>query len=119
MRILRERITFEDLKDPGRMGEGRTWFADIVKCVVDVERGLVAINAELHSDLEGLLLQDGSDNRDLYGINILLETAEIEYDALINLPRNRDAGYLRAGRTVADPVVRQKIDTIVRKWIEM
>ena len=33
--------------------------------------------------------------------------------------RNREAGYPRAGRTVADPAARQKIEEIVNKWIEM
>jgi len=67
----------------------------MVKCVVDTKKKIVALNAELHSDLESLLLESGSDNRNLYGININLETFEIEYDLLINPPRNREAGHLK------------------------
>jgi len=41
-------------------------FGNMVKAVVDVDRALVAVDAELHSDLEALLLQTGQ-NRKLMG----------------------------------------------------
>ncbi len=91
----------------------------MIKCVVDIEKDLLAINAELHSDLEKYLLDNGSNNRDLYGINILLDDFEIEFDSLINPPRNREAGFPRVGRDVADPVAREKIVEVVNKWIEL
>ena len=53
--------------------EEETYFDDMIKCVVDVKREVLAINAELHSDLEELLLESGSDQHDLYGINILFD----------------------------------------------
>ncbi|MCI8522402.1 MAG: hypothetical protein HFI62_04265 [Lachnospiraceae bacterium] len=86
---------------------------------MDIEKDLLAINAELHSDLEKYLLDNGSNNRDLYGINILLDDFEIEFDSLINPPRNREAGFPRVGRDVADPVAREKIVEVVNKWIEL
>lgn len=46
-------------------------FGDMVKAVVDIERGIFAVDAELHSDLEAALLQDGSKQRNLWGINIV------------------------------------------------
>lgn len=60
---------------------------------------------------------NGSKQEHLYGFNLLYDDKSIEYDSLINPPRNRDAGYPRAGRTVADPAARTKIEEIVRKWI--
>ena len=44
---------------------------------------------------------------------------EIEFDSLINPPRNREAGYPRVGRGVADPKAREKIVEVVKKWIEL
>ena len=70
-------------------------------------------------DLEQLLLQDGSKQSALYGINILYDTWEVEYDSLINPPRNREAGFPRAGRYVADPAAREKIEEVVKKWIRI
>ena len=97
--------------------EEEVFFEDMMKCVADLERELLAVNADLHSDLEELLLLDGSKQEHLYGFNLLYDDKSIEYDSLINPPRNRDAGYPRAGRTVADPAARTKIEEIVRKWI--
>lgn len=96
-----------------------TYFFDMIKCVVDIRRRLIALNAELHSDLEEHLIENGSNQEDLYGINILFAEKEIEFDSLINPPRNRAAGYPRAGRYVADPNARKKIEEVVREWIEM
>ena len=45
-------------------------FGDMVKAVVDVGRGIMAIGAELHSDEEAQLLEDGSRQMDLWGVNL-------------------------------------------------
>lgn len=114
MVILREPVSREHLIHI----EENTFFEDMMKCVADIDRGLLAVNADLHADLETLLLENGSNQKSLYGFNIIYDDWEIEYDSLINPPRNRDAGYPRAGRTVADPVAREKIEEIVEKWIQ-
>lgn len=115
MIVINEKIDIERLKQI----EDESFFEDMIKCVVDIDQGKLAVNAELHSDLEQFLLELGSSQRSLYGINILFDEREIEFDSLINPPRNREAGFPRAGRTVADPIARQKIEEIVKKWIEM
>jgi hypothetical protein len=60
----------------------------MVKAVVDVEKEIMAVDAELHADEEALLLEKGSRQEDLWGINIYPEMPEnerIEFDAMINL----------------------------------
>ena len=113
MLILRSPVTRDELLHI----EEETYFEDMIKCVADIDRKLLAVNADLHADLEALLLEDGSRQSSLYGFNILLDDWEIEYDSLINPPRNRNAGYPRAGRTVADPAARECIREVVDKWI--
>ncbi len=113
MNIIKSRTKLQELE------EKEEYFEYMTKAVVDIERELVAVNAELHSDLKELLLQDGSDQHFLYGINLLFDEHEIEYDSLINPPRNREAGFPRVGRGVADPEARKKIEEVVEKWIEM
>ena len=98
--------------------ENETFFDDMIKCVADIDNDKLAVNADLHADLEELLLQSGSRQSSLYGFNIIYDDWSIEFDSLINPPRNRDAGYPRAGRTVADPNARKKIKEIVDKWIK-
>ena len=115
MQILDRIINKEDLIHL----EQEEFFEDMMKCVVDIDKELIAVNAELHSDLEELLLENGSEQKYLYGINILYDDWEIEYDSMINPPRNREAGFPRVGRYVADPIAREKIEQVVRKWIEL
>ena len=91
-------------------------FGDMVKGVVDISRGLLALDAELHADLEGYLLENGSVQKDLWGINLYPDEADdfIEYDSLINIRPmhgNRSRG-------VDSPEVRQKIAEVVAKWTE-
>ena len=57
--------------------------------------------------IEQMLLENGSDQKSLYGFNIYFD-GEIEYDSMINPPRNREAGFPRVGRDVVDPVAREK-----------
>ncbi|MBR0173202.1 MAG: hypothetical protein IJQ21_10480 [Lachnospiraceae bacterium] len=89
---------------------------EMVKAVADIDKGILALNAALHSDLEQLLLEHGSDQKALYGFNVYYD-GEIEYDSMINPPRNREAGYPRAGRDVADPIARERIKELVERWI--
>lgn len=66
-----------------------------------------------------MLLDHGSNQESLYGINIYYDTGEVEFDSVINPPRNRAAGYPRVGRYVADPAAREKIEEVVKKWIDL
>jgi hypothetical protein len=82
-RIVREPIPRSHLASIAR-----EQFGDMVKAVVDIERRIIAIGAELHSDDEALLLDDGSRQRDLWGINLYPDEpgdAWIEFDSMINV----------------------------------
>ena len=83
MKILQEAIAIDELK---KMAADT--FGDLVKAVVDVARQVVAVDAELHSDLEALLLEDGSKQKDLWGINFypaIKGNDFIEFDSMINM----------------------------------
>jgi hypothetical protein len=45
-------------------------FGSLVKAVVDIGRGIMVIDAEMHADEEALLLDGGSLQADLWGINL-------------------------------------------------
>ena len=58
-------ITVEELKElAGKM------FGDMVKADVDVARRLIVVDAELHADIEQYMLDNGSQQDDLWGINL-------------------------------------------------
>lgn len=75
--------------DPGELARlARLFFEDMVKYVVDVERGVAAVGGELHADAEQLLLGSGSRQSDLWGANYYPgrgRDACIEYTSLINI----------------------------------
>lgn len=69
------------------------FFEDMVKYVVDVERGVAAVGGELHADAEALLLEHGSRQSDLWGANYypgLGPDECIEYTSLINIRPSQD-----------------------------
>jgi hypothetical protein len=64
------------------------FFEDMVKYVVDVERGIAAVGGEMHADAEQALLEDGSRQPDLWGANYYPGRGReecIEYTSLINI----------------------------------
>ena len=112
MKIVRESLSLAELKQMAI-----DTFGDLVKAVIDVDRALIAVDAELHSDLEALLLEDGSKQKDLWGINLYPEIQGnefIEFDSMINMrpsQGNRSSG-IENGET------RKKIIEIVVKRIK-
>jgi hypothetical protein len=66
-----------------------TMFGELVKAVVDVEKELLVVDAELHADEEKELLGMGSKQENLWGINLYPddfgEDDFIEFDSMINL----------------------------------
>jgi hypothetical protein len=94
-----------------------TQFGDMVKAVVDVERGVMAIGGELHADEEATLMDDGSRQQDLWGINLYpaeSEEAWIEFDSMINVRPSQG----NRSRNVEDNVRRDRIREIVTRLVE-
>ena len=77
-------------------------FEDMVKYVVDVDRGVAAVGGELHADAEEALLEHGSRQDDLWGANYYPGRGReecIEYTSLINIRPARD----NRGMEIEDP----------------
>ena len=111
-RIVRERLTRSEL-----VTIASEQFGDMVKAVVDVEREIMALGGELHSDEEALLLDDGSSQSNLWGINLYPSADEadwIEYDSMINV-RPSQGNRMRG---VEDAGLRAKIRRIVNELVE-
>ena len=111
MVILDKPITREELV---RLAEN--FYGDMIKGVVDVDQELLALDAELHSDLEGLLLKEGSQQEALWEINLYPEADEedfLEFDSLINIrPRQGNRS-----RDVENGEIRERIRSIVNKYM--
>jgi len=111
MKLVDKKITNEELK---QMSE--KMFDHLVKAVVDIEKEIMVVDAGLHVDEEFLLLEQGSEQKNLWGINIYPARTDegwIVFDSMINTrpPQNRTRG-------VDNPVVREKIIKIVSRLVE-
>lgn len=91
-------------------------FGDLVKAVVDIEKETMAIGGELHADEEAFLLQNGSKQSDLWGINLYPDMDRkdmVEFDSMINLRPSQN----NRSRSVDDSSTRQRIIEVVNKLI--
>lgn len=111
LRILTAPVTRSELARLAELG-----FGDMVKAVVDVRRSVMAIGGELHSDEEAALLDEGSTQKDLWGINLYPgEPGDglIEFDSMINVRPSQG----NRSRDVEDEAVREAIREVVARWI--
>jgi len=112
MKIITEQITIGELKEMAKK-----MFGNLVKVVVDVEKEIMAVDGELHSDEQELLIENGSKYENLWGINIypeIIDESWIEFDSLVNL--KPAFGQRTSG--VENPEIRAKIIEIVNKLIK-
>ena len=93
MRLVKA-ITISELDEMSKQ-----MYEPIVKAVVDIEKRELVVDAEYHSDQELFLLERGSKQENLWGINLWPgrygTDKFVEFDSMINLrPRqnNRSRG---------------------------
>lgn len=107
MKIIKEPISKTELNSIAK-----NQFGDLVKAVVDVEKEIMVIGGELHADGEALLLQEGSRQENLWGINLYPDKPNdelVEFDSMINIKpsqgnRSRGVENLEIQRKIRDTV---------------
>jgi len=112
MKIISDAISLEELR---KMSENR--FGNMVKAVVDVEKRIMAIDAELHADEEAALLEKGSRQENLWGINFYPDMPEadwIEFDSMINVRPSQG----NRTRGVEEPKIRRIIVEIADRLVK-
>ncbi|MDP3772220.1 MAG: DUF5674 family protein [bacterium] len=111
MKIIRKPIQKSEL-----LQIAESPFGNMVKGVVDLGRCVMAIGGELHADEEALLLEDGSVQEDVWGINMYPEKPEgewIEFDSMINIRPSQH----NMSRTVEDGAMREKIMVLIKELV--
>ena len=91
-------------------------FGNLVKAVVDIEQEIIAVDAELHSDEEASLLEKGSEQKNLWGINLYPDKRGkdfIEFDSMINIRPSQG----NRSRGVDDSKIQKSIVKIINKLI--
>ena len=108
--IIKEPI---DRQEVGEMAKKQ--FGDVIKAVVDIDKKIMAIGPELHSDGE-IFLEEKEDSKreNIWGINLYPEQDDlIEFDSVINLKPSLG----NRSRDVEDVEIKEKIREIVNNLI--
>ena len=112
MKLVEQSITNDELKEMSTK-----MFDGLVKAVVDIDKKIMVVDAEMHADQEDYLLQLGSEQKNLWGINFYPEQIGtenyIEFDSMINLRPSQN----NRSRDVENQEIREKIIAIVEKLV--
>jgi hypothetical protein len=93
-------------------------FGDWIKGVVDIEKAVMAVGGDLHADEEAVLIDDGSEQKNLWGVNLWFEKEGdewIEFNSMINIRPsvgNRSRG-------VENQEIREKIRKIIGELVRV
>ncbi|OGF64306.1 hypothetical protein A2661_00265 [Candidatus Giovannonibacteria bacterium RIFCSPHIGHO2_01_FULL_45_24] len=113
MKIVKEPINKDELREIAKAG-----FGNVVKAVVDIRFGVMAVGGELHADEEVSLVEhEGSERENTWGINLYTEKSGdefIEFNSMVNIK----PAFGNRSREVENLAVREQITTIVHKLIK-
>ena len=112
MKIINEKVTRNELKQMTK-----NMFDNLVKAVVDIDQKIMAVDAPMHSDEEAELINNGSKQEYLWGINLYPEKYGedfVEFDSMINIKPSQG----NRSRSIDDPKIRKIITQIVNKLVK-
>ena len=86
-------------------------YESMIKIVVDIRKHLLSGGGEMHVDCETALLDDGSEQDDLWGANWYPNEQRIEFEALINIrPRLGNRSIV-----IQDESLRRQVESVTRE----
>ena len=103
--LLKEKTT------PIQVQEMLKEYEGMIKIVVDIRRRFLSGGGEMHADCESVLLDDGSEQDDLWGANWYPTEQRIEFESLINIrPRLGNRNIL-----IQDESLRNHVESVTRE----
>lgn len=92
-------------------------YGSLVKADVDIAQGILIVDMDMHADGEAYLLEHGSKQDNLWGINLHPDDYGtdnfIEFDSMINIrPRQQNPS-----RIILDDSIRAKVRLVVEKVV--
>ena len=106
--IIREKANEENLAKVAEDHKG------YIKVVVDIQRRILSAGGKMHVDGEKALLEDGSEQGNLWGGGVDLESGEIDFDSVINLRPAQN----NSSREVLDQGVRKEMEAVIRALLK-
>ena len=111
IRIIKNPITRAEAKEIAK-----EFYVEMVKGVVDVEKGIIALGGEYHMDANTILVENGSEQKNLWGFNFYPDKTgdeQIEYKALVNIRPVHGNSVME----IQDENLRTAMRVIIRKLI--
>jgi hypothetical protein len=110
--IVSKKISKEYLLDLAKEG-----YEKMIKFVVDIEKEIIAVGGEMHADAEVLLLEQGSEQKNLWGANLWFYRDDpnnrVEFVSLINIrPRDNNKSI-----EIESIVIKNKVKNIAEKLL--
>jgi len=112
IKIIKQKLSKTELGEIASDG-----FGFMVKAAVDIEKKILALGGEWHSQCQELLIENGSFSDDIWGINILCDAPKeekIEYVSLINIKPN----FGHRKMEIEDIKIKGKIEQVVNELVE-
>lgn len=84
-----------------------------IKLAVDIHRGILAGGGAMHADCEAALLDDGSQQEDIWGADWDPHSQQVTFESLINIrPRQNNRSL-----EIVDPDIREDVAQITRQLL--
>lgn len=86
-------------------------FGEYIKLVADIDKEILYGGSRLHADIEKILIDSGSLQKDVWGGGVDLKFKTIECSAVANIRSD-----LNPSTEILDPIIREKFINIVKKY---
>jgi len=104
-------LLLKDKADPLQINAMLEEYSRMIKLAVDIRRNILAGGGEMHADCEQLLLENSSEQDDIWGANWYPTEQRVEFEALINIrPRLGNRSIL-----IRDEEIRRKVEAVTRE----
>lgn len=88
-------------------------YETMIKIVVDIRQRVLSGGGEMHADCESVLLENGSEQDDLWGANWYPSEQRIEFESLINIrPRMGNRSII-----LQDENLRKQVEDVARAML--
>lgn len=92
----------------------REKFHVYIKTVIDIEKKICSAGCDRHFESEKVLLEKGSEQKDLWGGGIDLETKIVDYNSFINIrPTDKNTS-----NEIQDVNIREKFDKLSKHFFK-
>jgi len=102
-------IIIDKIVTPEQIKKAKEDYESYIKLTIDIEQEIIALGGEFHADAEKILLGQGSQQKNIWGGGLNLETKILETNAIIN--------YRGGSAEILGPGIREKFIKIAKKFL--